>query len=60
VVAALVWGFVGGLGTMGGANVPGEAEMYGLRRVSLEGGTGEKEFGRKMWMASRAGWARWA
>lgn len=60
VEAASLSGFEAGLSLRGGANVPGETEMFALHRLVLRGGTGEKDFARKMWLASRPGWARWA
>lgn len=58
VETAQLAGFEAGLTMEGGANVPGETPMFGLRRVVLRGGTGPKEFGRRLKRAASPFWAR--
>lgn len=58
VETAQLAGFEAGLTMECGANVPGETPMFGLRRVVLRGGTGPKEFGRRLKRAASPFWAR--
>jgi peptidoglycan/xylan/chitin deacetylase (PgdA/CDA1 family) len=58
VEAAQLAGFQAGLSLEAGTNVPGNARMFALRRIRMQGGLDEKGFARLMKRAGSGFWAR--
>lgn len=58
VETAQLAGFRAGLSLEPGANVPGKARMFALRRIRMQGGMDEKGFARMMRRAGSGFWAR--
>lgn len=60
IQAAVLSGFEAALSFDNGANVPGEAPLFALRRIRMQGGVSVRDFARRLLLARHPWLTRWS
>lgn len=60
VQAAVLSGFEAALSLEAGANVPGECDLFALKRIRMQGGVSTAALARRLWLAAHPWLARWS